>query len=148
MAPPTSAATLFDAVKYRHSVYTLTNESPISDDRIQEIVQDTLLNVPSAFNSQSTRLVLVLNEEHKKLWELVREVYRQQLPPEKFEQANKRFGGFQAAYGTVLFYEDTTVVREFQEKFATYQDRFPGCELNPATLEQLIVEDAADVRRV
>ena len=129
MAPPTSAATLFDAFKYRHSVYALTNETPISNDRIEEIVQDTLLNVPSAFNSQTTRLVLVLGEKHTKLWELVREVYRQQLPPEKFEQANKRFGGFQGAYGTVLCYEDTSVVREFQEKFKTYQDRFPGCML-------------------
>ena len=133
MASPTSAATLFEAVKYRHSVYTLTDETPIPNERIEEIVQDTLLNVPSAFNSQTTRLVLVLAEEHKKLWELVREVYRQQLPAEKFEQANKRFGGFQGAYGTVLFYEDTSVVREFQEKFKTYQDRFPGCMLIPHT---------------
>ena len=129
MAAPSSAAPFLDPTKYRHSVYALTHESPISDDRIEEIVKDTLLNVPSAFNSQTTRLVLVLNKEHTKLWELVRESYRQQLPAEKFEQANKRFGGFQDAYGTVLFYEDTSVVREFQEKFKTYQDKFPGCKL-------------------
>ena len=131
MAPPTSAATLFDAFKYRHSVYTLTDESPISNDRIEELVQDTLLNVPSAFNSQTTRLVLVLGEEHKKLWELVRGVYKQQLPPDKFEHANQRFGGFQAAYGTVLFYEDSSVMRGFQEKFKTYQEHFPGCMFDP-----------------
>lgn len=127
MASPSSAAPFLDAAKYRHSVYTLTHDSPISNDRIEEIVKDTLLNVPSAFNSQTTRLVLVLGDQHTKLWELVREVYKQQLPAEKFEQANKRFGGFQDAYGTVLCYEDTTVVREFQEKFKTYQDKFPGC---------------------
>lgn len=127
MSAPSSAGPFLDAIKYRHSVYALTHESPISDDRIEEIVKDTLLNVPSAFNSQSTRLVLVLNKEHTKLWDLVRETYRQQLPAEKFEQANKRFGGFQDAYGTVLCYEDTSVVREFQEKYKTYQDKFPGC---------------------
>ncbi|KAL8793200.1 MAG: hypothetical protein Q9195_004230 [Heterodermia aff. obscurata] len=145
MAPPTSAASLFDAVKYRHSVYTLTDETTISNDRIQEIVQDTLLNVPSAFNSQSTRLVLVLGEEHKKLWELVREVYRQQLPPEKFEQANQRFGGFQGAYGTVLFYEDTSVVREFQEKFKTYQDRFPGWSEQTNGMHQYVIWTAFEL---
>lgn len=127
MASPSSAAPFLDSAKYRRSVYTLTHESPISNDRIEELVKDTLLNVPSAFNSQTTRLVLVLGDQHTKLWELVREVYKQQLPAEKFEQANKRFGGFQDAYGTVLCYEDTTVVREFQEKFKTYQDKFPGC---------------------
>ena len=128
MAAPSSAGPFFDAVKYRHSVYALTHESPISDDRIEEIVKDTLLNVPSAFNSQTTRLVLVLDKEHTKLWDLIRESYRQQLPPEKFEKANQRFGGFQDAYGTVLCYEDTSAVREFQEKFKTYQDKFPGCK--------------------
>ena len=27
----------------------------------------------------------------------------------------------------ILFYEDTSNVREFQEKFKTYEDRFPQC---------------------
>ena len=135
MAAPSSAVPFLDAVKYRHSIYPLAHESPISDDRIQEIVEETLHNVPSSFNSQSTRLVLVLNEAHTKLWDMIREVYRQQLPAEKFEQANQKFGMFQNAYGTVLCYEDTTTVREFQEKFKTYQDRFPGCmSLHPRTL--------------
>lgn len=128
MAAPSSASSFLDAIKYRHSVYPLAHESPIPDDRIEEIVKETLLNVPSAFNSQTTRLVLVLKEKHTKLWDMVREVYKQQLPAHKFEQANKKFGMFQDAYGTVLCYEDSSVVREFQEKFKTYQDQFPPCK--------------------
>ena len=27
----------------------------------------------------------------------------------------------------VLFYEDTSTIREFQEKFKTYEDKFPAC---------------------
>lgn len=27
----------------------------------------------------------------------------------------------------ILFYEDTSNVREFQEKFKTYEDKFPQC---------------------
>ena len=133
MSAPSSAASMLDAIKYRHSVYPLAHESPISNDRIEEIVKETLLNVPSAFNSQTTRLVLVLNEKHTKLWDMVREVYKQQLPAEKFERANQRFGMFQDAYGTVLCYEDSSVVREFQGKFKTYQDKFPACKLFSST---------------
>lgn len=96
-----NTTTFFDAIKDRHSVYSLSNSSPIPDSRIQQIVEDTLLNVPSAFNSQTTRLVLVLKNEHKKLWQAVREIYRAALPADKFEHANQRFGGFEAAYGTV-----------------------------------------------
>ncbi len=96
-----NSTNFFDAIKDRHSVYSLSHSSPIPDSRIQQIVEDTLLNVPSAFNSQTTRLVLVLKNEHKKLWQAVREIYRAALPADKFEHANQRFGGFEAAYGTV-----------------------------------------------
>ncbi|KAI4148057.1 MAG: hypothetical protein L6R39_002916 [Caloplaca ligustica] len=84
------------------------------------------MHVPSAFNSQTTRAVILLNEEHKKCWDLIAEVFKQQLPAEKFERANQRFQGFKAGYGTILFYEDTDRVRDFQNKFKTYEDKFQG----------------------
>lgn len=55
------------------------------------------------------------------------EVYKIQLPAEKFAHAKGRMEGFRAGYGTLLFYEDTTTVREFQERFKSYEDKFPGC---------------------
>ncbi|KAL8999519.1 MAG: hypothetical protein Q9188_005869 [Gyalolechia gomerana] len=114
------------AIKDRRTYYALESSSPIPDSRIQEIVKDAILHVPSAFNSQTTRAVLLLNEEHKKMWDLVVEVYKQQLPEDKFNRANQRFPMFRAAYGTILFYEDTDTMREFQNKFKSYEDKFPG----------------------
>ncbi|KAL8674836.1 MAG: hypothetical protein Q9168_000817 [Polycauliona sp. 1 TL-2023] len=121
-----STKSFAEATKDRRTYYALSNESTIPDSRIQEIVKDALLHTPSAFNSQTSRAVVVLGEQHVKTWDIIAEVYKQQLPADKFEQANKRFQGFRAAYGTVLFYEDTDTVREFQEKFKTYEDKFPG----------------------
>ncbi|KAL8650908.1 MAG: hypothetical protein Q9226_004951 [Calogaya cf. arnoldii] len=121
-----STKSFAQAVKERRTYYALTNESTIPDSRIQEIVKDAILHTPSAFNSQTSRAVVLLGEEHVKTWDIIAEVYKQQLPEEKFNQANKRFQGFRAAYGTILFYEDTDTVREFQEKFKTYEDKFPG----------------------
>ena len=92
---------LFDLVKERRTIYSLSHESPIPDAKIQEIVTETIRNVPSAFNSQSTRLVLILGKEHQKLWDTITDVYRQMLPAESFEKANQRFPGFRAGYGTV-----------------------------------------------
>ena len=60
------------------------------------------------------------------MWDITAEVYKQMLPEEKFTNANKRFQGFRAGYGTILFYEETDTIRTFQEKFKTYQDKFPG----------------------
>lgn len=136
-----------ETTKARRSYYQLSNESPISDTRIQEIVRHAISHVPSAFNSQTTRVVVLLRSEHEKLWDAATEVYKASLPEEPFKRAEQRFSLFRAAYGTVrrnmewdvnqivmadlgtqiLFYEDTSVVREFQEKFKIYEDKFLPC---------------------
>lgn len=93
--------TLLEAVEARRTYYQLTNESPIPDSRIKELVAHAVKHVPSAFNSQTTRLVVVLRERHAELWDAVMEVYKVQLPGDKFEHAKGRMVGFRKAYGTV-----------------------------------------------
>lgn len=90
-----------DAVHERRTYYALSNESTISDSRIQEIVTTAIKDTPSAFNSQSTRLIVCLKEEHEKLWDTIAEVYKQRLTEEKFNHLMGRIKGFRAAYGTV-----------------------------------------------
>lgn len=91
----------FAAVESRRTIYPLKNESPISDERIKEIVATAVKHCPSAFNSQTGRVVVVLKKEHVKLWEAIKEVYKAMLPEEKYNGAKGRFDMFQAAYGTV-----------------------------------------------
>ena len=85
----------------RRSLYQLTNESTISDARIKELVTHTIKHVPSSFNSQTARLVVVLKEKHEELWDAILEVYKVQLPADKFEHLKGRVVGFRKAYGTV-----------------------------------------------
>lgn len=121
-----------ETTKARRSYYQLSNESPISDARIQEIVRHAISHVPSAFNSQTTRLVVLVKAEHEKLWDGKTDLYKAQQLEEQFEKVEQRFNMFRAAYGTVrrnmewegnrpvvadlvmqiLFYEDTSVLRE------------------------------------
>ena len=90
-----------DAISSRRSYYQMSTDSTISDARIHELVAHTIKHVPSAFNSQTTRLVVVLKEKHQELWDAIMEVYKVQLPADKFEQAKGRMVGFRNAYGTV-----------------------------------------------
>ena len=85
----------------RRTYYQLTNESTISDARIKELVTHTIKHVPSSFNSQTTRMVVVLKEKHEELWDAIMEIYKVQLPADKFEHAKGRMVGFRKAYGTV-----------------------------------------------
>ncbi|MCJ1264953.1 hypothetical protein MMC22_004828 [Lobaria immixta] len=118
-------AAFLETTKLRRSYYQLSNESSISDARIQELVRHAISHVPSSFNSQTTRVVILLKGEHVKLWDAATEVHKASLSEEQFQRAEQRFKGFRAAYGTILFFEDTSRVREFQEKFKIYEDRFP-----------------------
>ena len=65
-----------EALRHRRTYYHITDSSPISDEQIKEIIDFAVMNVPSAFNSQSTRIVLLLGKNHKKLWEITKETGR------------------------------------------------------------------------
>lgn len=99
----TMAATkpFLDAVKDRRTIYQLNNTSPISDERIQEIVNDVVLSVPSSYNSQSARIVVLLKKEHEKFWDITKDVLKPQVPAEQFPSTEARLNGFKAGYGTV-----------------------------------------------
>jgi len=90
-----------DAVKERRTYYALNKEAPISDKRITEIAEQAVLHVPSSFNSQSTRLVVLLNKDHDTFWGHVLDVLKPLVPEDKFPSTAERINGFKGAYGTV-----------------------------------------------
>lgn len=129
-----------EALKHRRSYYAITNQSPVSDGEIEKIIDLAVTYVPSAFNSQSTRVVLLLGEHHRKLWQIVKETLRPIVPPEAFTATEAKIDrSFASGYGTVLFFEDQTVVKNLQEAFPLYQDNFPGWSVQTSAMHQLAV---------
>lgn len=100
-ATMSSQKSFMDAVKDRRSYYQLNKEAPISDKHISEIAEKAILHVPSSFNSQSTRLVVLLNKDHETFWEFVAEVLKPMVPEDQFPQTKQKLDGFKGAYGTV-----------------------------------------------
>jgi len=93
----------FETIKGRRSIYALSKSSPIPDSKIQEIVKEAILHTPSAFNSQTTRAVLLVKGEHDKLWDIAKTVLKGIVPAEQWGSTEGRLNGFQGAYGTVRF---------------------------------------------
>lgn len=56
---------------HRRTTYGVKGTSAVSDARIQEIVENILTWVPSAFNMQSVRISLAFGEKHKQFWDVV-----------------------------------------------------------------------------
>ncbi len=115
----------YDAIEKRRSVYALKKESLISDEKIQEIIAYALKHTPTAFNSQTGRVLLLLGDGHERLWNIAEDALREIVPEDSFDQTQEKLSGFRNAYGTVVYFEDYEVVEGLQEQFALYKDNFP-----------------------
>lgn len=113
-----------EAMENRRSYYAIGNESIIGDDKIIDIVKNSVKNVPTAFNSQSTRTVILLNENHKKLWDITNNILKSIVKKENFEQTEVKINSFKAGYGTILYFDDTNVTNSLKEQFSLYKDNF------------------------
>lgn len=127
------------AMKNRRSYYSITSESPVSDDKIKELVEFAVMHSPTPFNSQSGRVVLLLGAEHKKLWEIVRETLRKMVPADKFKPTDDKINSFAAGHGTILFYEDQAVVDKLKADFPLYAEMQDGFSENAAGMLQFAV---------
>ena len=129
----------FAAVKDRRTYYGISKASPVSDDRIKEIVHFAVKHVPSAFNSQSGRAVLLLGKSSDDFWSMVKESLRKIVPADKFAPTEEKIDGFGSGYGTVLFFEDSRPVKNLQEQFPAYAAHFPVWSDHSSGMLQYIV---------
>ena len=128
------------ALQDRRTYYAIGNQSPVADRQIEEILKHVLAHVPSAFNSQSTRIVLLLGKHHIKLWTLTKDILRKLVPADSFPATeNKIDNCFLAGYGTVLFFEDMETVAGLQKAFPSYADNFPIWSQQTCGMHQLAV---------
>lgn len=130
---------LAQAVKDRRSIYNISKDVKVSDERIREVIEFAVKWTPSAFNSQSARFVLLLRDHHDKFWDNTKEILRGIVPADKFGPTDSKINSFKAGYGTVLFFEDQTIIKGMQEKFALYSHHFPSWSEQANGMNQLVI---------
>lgn len=109
----------------RRTIYALGKDIRIPEGELISTIKEAVKQAPSAFNSQSSRILILLGEQHIRFWELTREKLRKIVPAENFSGTSDKIDGFAAAAGSVLFFEDQDVIKSLQEQFAAYADNFP-----------------------
>ena len=114
-----------DTMKLRRSRYALTNKLPICDEKLENLIGEVIKQAPSAFNIQSARVVLLLGEKHHDLWKIVSDALRAIVPADKFAPTEEKINSFAAAYGTILYFDDTLGTRSLQEQYPAYAANFP-----------------------
>ncbi|WP_152402573.1 nitroreductase family protein [Paenibacillus cellulositrophicus] len=133
-----------DALKNRRSIYGISKEQVISDEKVQEIVNDAVKYTPSSFNSQSTRVVVLLGEQHDKLWNVTENVLKAVVPADSFAPTAEKMAAFRAGYGTILFFEDYEVIEGLQASFPSYADNFPVWSHHTSAMHQLVIWTALE----
>ena len=129
----------YTAVEERRSVYGISKEEVVSDERIEEMIAHAVKHAPSGFNSQSGRVVILLGENHDKLWNITEATLREIVPADNFQPTEDKMTSFRNGYGTVLFFEDQSVVESLQAQFPLYKDKFPEYSLQSSGMLQYVV---------
>ncbi|MBR2082835.1 MAG: nitroreductase family protein [Elusimicrobiaceae bacterium] len=114
-----------DLIQERRTRYDLTNKSTLSKEGLMELVQTAVKHTPSAFNSQSARALVLCGDKHRQFWQIARHELAQIVPADKFGPTEEKLAAFSAAYGTILFFEDWSIIEGLQHQFPTYKDHFP-----------------------
>jgi len=117
--------TYLAAVKDRRTFYSISKDPVTTDERIHQVIQEAVKYTPSAFNSQSARVAILLGKHHDELWNITKNELKKIVPIERFAQTEEKINGFANGYGSVLFFEDMAVVENMQKQFPAYSDNFP-----------------------
>jgi len=116
---------VWKAVENRRSMYRIGSKIPFTDEEITKIVSHCLQYAPSPNNCQSARVVILFRDQHKKFWDLVKEVLRPSLSDERFERLRGKVDAqFASGYGTILFFEDKETVERLQKENPLYSGRY------------------------
>lgn len=132
------------AIADRRSFYSINKKVGVSDSRIKEIIDHAVKYTPSAFNSQSARVVLLLGNHHDRLWDMIKDALRKYVPADKFGPTEEKIDSFKSGYGTILFFEDMSIVEGLQQQFALYKDNFPVWSQQSNGMHQFVIWTALE----
>ena len=115
---------LLEAIKKRRTVYNIDNNINISDEELEELINECLLYSPTGFNAQSDRIILALGDKHKEVWNIIKKRVTDTTPREDLDPAIEKINKLKGGYGTILFFEDKSVIRKLQRQFSDYASYF------------------------
>lgn len=108
---------ILESLKERRSHYDINSDLPVNEVEVFDLVEKATELVPDAFNMKSSRVIVVTGEKQKELWDNIYEVFGGKVPRAKIDS-------FKNGYGTILYFYDKAVVKNLQDQFPTYAERF------------------------
>ena len=117
--------TLIEAIEKRRTQYALGRNITQAQEEITALIEEAIKLSPSAFNSQSSRAVILFGQQSEKFWHIVMNELRIRVPADKFAPTEAKIKSFAAGVGTILFYEDQQIITSLQQQYPNYAEQFP-----------------------
>lgn len=117
--------TLIEAIEKRRTQYALGRNITQAQEEITALIEEAIKLSPSAFNSQSSRAVILFGQQSEKFWHIVMNELRIIVPADKFAPTEAKINSFSAGVGTILFYEDQQIITSLQQQYPNYAEQFP-----------------------
>lgn len=117
--------TLIEAIEKRRTQYALGRNITQAQEEITALIEEAIKLSPSAFNSQSSRAVILFGQQSEKFWHIVMNELRIIVPADKFAPTEAKIKSFAAGVGTILFYEDQQIIASLQQQYPNYAEQFP-----------------------
>lgn len=113
--------TVINSINHRRSITQLKTTVPFDKEVFSQMIQDVIKNTPSAFNSQSSAVLVIFEETHRQFWEVVRQRVNPLVSDEGAKnRTNQKIDGFKSGDGTVIFLENQTINQSLRERFPLY----------------------------
>ncbi len=133
-----------EAVKARRTIYKLGRNIPVLQAEIIAAVERMTKDIPTAFNMQSARIVVTMLDHHENVWDITKSALKKIVPADKFAATEAKIDGFAAAYGTILFFESSNMIKAMQDQFPLYKDNFPGWAMQANGMLQFAIWTALE----
>lgn len=109
----------------RRSIYALGDKVKESPEEIYALIKEAVRNSPTAFNSQTVRTVVLFGKASDKVWDIVENRLKSEVPNEEaFVKTKEKIATFRAGFGTILFLSDTETVKKLENDFPLYAANF------------------------
>ena len=95
----------------RRSTYVIGKNTDLSQEEISQAIREAMKNVPTSFNSQTSRLVIVFDEANERVWKEIYDVQKDVLDEATWGMMGPVIEGAGQGVGTVLFFEDRDAVK-------------------------------------
>lgn len=140
MASTQFARNFLQAIQHRRTIYALSKKQILPEEEVVKYIRAFVKEAPSAFNVQSSRIVVLLGAEHDNYWgKIVPDALRAVAGEQAVEASKDKLAGFKAGTGTVVFFEDEKLIKGQQEAFPQYAASFPLWSQHASGMAQIYV---------